>query len=391
MSIFDSRDQWDIGPDGHLVAAQMSMKLHPGSPSRVGLWTIDDTAGARPVGTIDLPDTLQQVTFVNAITLLTVDHSGRPQLWNISDPSHPIAGTALTTADFTTYPTGLGDFIISTAVTVDKDLATVQGGGKLQLWRVNGSSATEAGSLPAPDPADVAGLLNNHQAVVAAKDGFTWWDVTDPDHPVHVADTPLGGGNKGNVHGSGSVVAAVLGFPAVKNTLFLLKFPDSKSGTAVQLTDNAGGEVALSDDQHFLASDGSGANTVNLWDVRDPAHPRATAAVTTKPGVQGMAFNAGDTLMATWSAAGVQLWSLRDSSSPALIVSIPTSYSGTPITTFTPNSAWLAVDTSSSIRFIDTNPNALATRLCSYTGKAMTPQQWAHATQGLPYQPVCNA
>ncbi len=57
---------------------------------------------------------------------------------------------------------------------------------------------------------------------------------------------------------------------------------------------------------------------------------------------------------------------------------------------FTSSGRTLAVSANFSVVFFDTDPAAVASRLCSVTGAAITRAQWQLYAPGTPYQNPCR-
>ncbi|MFI6658698.1 caspase family protein [Streptomyces sp. NPDC050523] len=402
MSI-TGRDVWSMSPDGRTFAAPRlttsATSVTSTSPSAVGIWRAP-SAASEPVlrGTVPLPAMAQMVLFLNSKVLLTVTHNGAVQLWDVHDIRHPAKAASLGTVDFPTTPSGLGDFIISTGVTSDQagDLVSVQRGGRLVLWRVKSArDATEAGSLPLPDPkSDIAGFVDRHTACVLTKNGISWWNINDPDHPVHRATSAVHGANQGSLTAAAGVVAGTTGVSDSGATLSLFALTDGRPRSAVPLPGVVGSTLGISVDGHLVAAAGAGDNTVTLWDTRDLAHPHALGTNSTLTGTTGIAFAPNDKLMADWSDDNdpkVQLWSTHPSSSPTLLADFaPPGDSTIQLTAeFTPSSAVLAVAASSSVTLYDSNPLRLADTLCSYAGHPITRSQWKKYAPSAPYGNPC--
>ncbi|MFD7451808.1 trypsin-like peptidase domain-containing protein [Kitasatospora sp. NPDC059827] len=394
------KDRFAISPDGNLIAAPVRTSAQGttgGENSKiVGLWEVPESGTGRkdPLATISLAASSQTITFLTTTALLTVDHHGAVQFWDIHDLTHP-TGTSLGTAHFPTTPTGLGDFIVFSGVSSSDDgsLVAVQGDAYLQLWRVTDSNTVlKAGKLPVPDPnRDLAGLVDNHTACVLTKDGTTWWDISDPQHPQHGADSPLAGANQGGVVASSGVVATTTRASGFGTDLYLYGLTAGHPTSTVKLSERSGSTVQFSDDSKLLAATGAAENTLTLWDTRNPAQPRSIAAINTQAGTRGLAFSPNSKLLAVWTSdekSAVQLWDIRNPSTPNVTGTIPSGQYREDIR-FMPNGARLAVVGSDSLRFFDTDPTALADRLCAYVGTGISTNDWTQYAPGIPYQPPC--
>ncbi|WP_037603330.1 LVIVD repeat-containing protein [Streptacidiphilus rugosus] len=121
---------------------------------------------------------------------------GTVQLWDLTDPRHPVKGARLGTADRHTE-TLIPRFQNYVSADSAGDLAAVLSeDGRVHLWRLSGAMrATEAGSFPYPDTHGVTTvavvLPDGKTALVLTPTGFDWWDVRDPAHPVKRGVTPV--------------------------------------------------------------------------------------------------------------------------------------------------------------------------------------------------------
>ena len=170
--------------------------------------------------------------------------------------------------------------------------------------------------------------------------------------------------------------------------------------SSATLSGQAGGQLQMSSDGRLLASAGAGGNGLTLWDLRDPSHPRELAALQTVPTIEGITFSPNDTLLADWNETTLQLWNLRDPASPALVASIAfqaqpyvgnTLYEVLGGAEFASSGGTLAVSANYSVVFLDTDPAAVASRLCAVTGVAITRSQWLLYALGIPYQNPCGS
>ncbi|WP_330252364.1 NACHT and WD repeat domain-containing protein [Nocardia sp. NBC_00565] len=104
--------------------------------------------------------------------------------------------------------------------------------------------------------------------------------------------------------------------------------------------------IAYRPDGRVLAS-ASNDNTIRLWDIADPRHPRPLGEPLRESpsGAMSMAFNPDGTVLATTGAsARPQLWDVRDPAHPRLFGSPPTITSDTGyLVSFSPNGRTLAV------------------------------------------------
>ncbi|MEU6256838.1 hypothetical protein [Streptomyces sp. NPDC047043] len=385
---------WDFSRSGHLMAGPVSTSSSFSSPaSSIGIW---DTSASHRVATIKLSDTVEQADLVGSEnTLLSVAQDGRVQLWDLKDPQHPVRGASLGTAKFPT----IGSFIISTGVFADRagDLVSVPGSdGRVHLWRItNARHAAEAGSFRLPASDDWSGIMGDGRtAFVATPKGIEWWDTSDPRHPVHGDTTRLAGANQESLIGQGDVVAVSIpqqSAPYGGNTIRLFQAVAGQVRASTSLQGVVGTEVEMSDDGQLLAATGNGDGTVRLWDISDPRHPRTRATVRTLDKTKGIAFDPHNRLMAAWNSDdGIQLWDIHDPARPVFKATIPSpEYSNIDDLDFLPSGNRLAVARRDGVSFFSTDLAGLTDRVCSYTGKSMTAEQWHKHAPGIPYRAAC--
>ena len=388
-------NDWSISGDGRLLAAVIF-------GSGTGLWNI---SGTTPILDATLPVDPAGAFFLGNASdaLLTVAVDGGVTLWNVTDPRHPVRAASLGS----TVLGGIAEGSPGAVVTSDATgtmTAVLSADRLLRLWHVGkGLRATLAGSIPVPDPrTDLAGLLPDGQhAVIITSQGLQWWDIADPAHPARIGSSPLATANKGSGTGGGSLFAETTQLDGLCDCskLGIYSLSGRHITASASLSGHAGGQLAVSSDGRLLAGAGAGGNGLALWDLRDPGHPRELAGLQTVPTIEGIAFSSNDELLAVWNEQTLQLWNLHDPASPALVasVAIQTQQSDGAIgyevlggAEFTSSGGTLAVSANYSVVFLDTDPAAVADRLCSVTGAAITPAQWQLYAPGIPYQDPCR-
>ncbi|MGW4825273.1 caspase, EACC1-associated type [Streptomyces sp. NPDC004227] len=385
---------WGFSRSGRLMAGPVSTSSYSSPASSIGIW---DTSDSRRVATIKLSDTVQQADLIDSDnTLLSVAHDGKVQLWDLHDPHHPVRGASLGTAEFPT----IGNFIINTGVFADQagDLVTVPGSdGRVHLWRITDARhAAKAGSIHLPASDDWSGIMGDGRtAFVATPKGIEWWDTSNPEHPVRGDTTRLAGANQEGLVGQGDVVAVSTPQQSATyggNTVRLFQVTAGKVRVSTSLQGVVGTEVRISDDSRLLAATGNGDGTVRLWDISDPRHPRTGATVRALDKTQGIAFDPQSHLMADWSSGGgIQMWDIHDPARPVLKATIPSPEYGSSLddVDFLPSGSTLAVARRDGVSFFSTDLAGLADRVCSYTGRSMTTEQWRKHAPGIPYRDPC--
>ncbi|MGV9271214.1 nSTAND1 domain-containing NTPase [Kitasatospora sp. NPDC003701] len=402
---------WSFSPDGHLMAAPQQAAAVPTPRTQsVGIWDLSPAAGPALLAT--LPVSVRSTAFIRAGALLTIGWEGEVQLWNVSDPNHPAKAASLGTADFPATPSGVGDVIITLGVTWDDGgrLMAVIRGGALHLWRVTDTlDAAEAGSIPAPDSGGHdAGVLNHGRtAYLASRTGFEWWDVTDPAKPRRTGSSaikpPDGVTDPGDALNLGSALSR--GTPA-GTVLAVTSSPDTTCKcAALELFHFTGGgeptsrvtvpgafndALGLSSDNRLLAAGGNSGNTVSLWDIADPQHPRPRTTIQTVQDVKGIEFAQSGTLMTIWNSNTLELWDVRTPTAPVRVASVANP-SGNTIraVALVATGPTLLVASSQTVSLLDADPANLATRLCSYSTGAISPAQWQRYAPAIAYRDPC--
>ncbi len=403
---------WSFSPDGRLMAAPQQVRAAPSTPGSqsVGLWDLFASPGPALVTT--LPVSARSTAFIRPGALLTIGWEGEVQLWNVSDPHQPVKAAGLGTADFPATPTGVGDVIITFGVTWDDDghLMAVIRGGALHLWRVTDTlDAREVGSIPAPDAdGHDAGVLNHGRtAYLATRSGFDWWDVSDPAKPrragsseIKPPDGSTGSGDKlnmGSAISRGTPTDAVLAVTSTPDVtckcaaLELFHFSGGGEPTSrVTVPGSFGDALGLSSDTRLLAAGGNSGNTVALWDIGDPQHPRPRSTIQTVQDVQGIEFAEDGTRMTVWNKSTLELWDLRDPTTPTRVAAVANPNTN-PIraVALVATGPMLLVASSQTVSLLDADPGNLATRLCSYSAGAVSPAQWQRYAPDIPYREPC--
>ena len=387
---------WALSPNGKSMAAPIASTRNR---TLIGIW--DLTAPDDPTldGELELPALLQSAQFLNGTALLTVASNGAVQLWDLRNPRHPAQAAALGSTNFTTP--GPGDITTSSGVTADAagTLVTVEGRGNLlHLWHVDSALHTaEIGSIRVPGlAADFAGTLDDGRtAFVVTPTGIDWWDITDLAHPRRGGTSPLGGANKGNDISVGDVFAATTTEAAAEGTttLDLYDITDGNLRSIAELPGPVGSTLGISNDGRLLAVAGAASNTITLWDISDPGHPRSLAAVPAGQDVDDITFDPSDHLMADWNDSSelVQVWDIINPAAPVLQDTLTTpDSSDVNSAAFTATGAILAIaDSDGVVALFDTSQAETAERVCSYTGDTITAAQWAQFAPGIPYQNPC--
>ena len=389
---------WALTQSGDLMAAQIgdNQNVDP-----LGIWDLKASGGPKLEATVTLPASLESVQFLSEDALLTVDHNGTVVLWNLDNPRNPVQVASLGTTNFLTSG---GSLIEGTEVTADNagTLVAVSGGdNRLHLWRISSTlHATEVGSIAVQDTtSDFAGILNDGRTVfVTTPTGIQWWNTTDPAHPALTAESKLKGANKGSFISIYNVFAATTdesGLSSVTASVDLFGVSQGKVTSRTVPTDTVGQTLNVSDDGHLLAATGAANDTINLWDITDPAHPREISAVATgQTDIVDISISPNDRQMIDWSSAKstLQVWNISNPDAPVLAYTIADpSGSNTYVGNagFVGSGSLLAVGFNASTYYYDTDPDTLAGQLCGYVSASMTPTQWQRYAPQIAYQNPC--
>lgn len=404
-------DPWSFSSDGRLMAVpQQGSRSSPTRQTRsVGLWDLSTSDDPTLIAT--LPVSVRGTSFIRAGVLLTIGWDGDIQLWNLSDAHHPVKAASLGTAGFPTVSTGLGDMILTFGVTTADTghLIAVISKRALHLWRVSDAlDATEVGSIPVPaSKINDAGVLDHSRTAYLATDtGFDWWDISNPARPRHASfstvRSPEGssgsdsGSNRGTVlsgaTSKGSVVA-VRSTPDVKckcSSMELFNFTTGGEPTSKTEVPGAfGSGLEMSSDSRLLAAGGNSGNTVSLWDISDPQHPRPRSTIPTVQNVRGIKIAPNGTHMAIWNSTALELWDIRNPDSPVLVAPIGDENIEIDAVSFVSTGPTLLVASQGTVTLLDADPDHLAARLCSYSAGSLTPSQWKRYAPEVTYRNPC--
>jgi len=292
-----------------------------------------------------------------------LDHSGTVQLWDLRDPAHPTTeGPALVNANG-----------VVTAVAFSLDGHTLADG-------------TSTNSLDASE--------------------VQLWDLRDPTHPTTIGPAlvdPASAVNAVAFSPDGQTVASGGSDGAVRTWNLADPFhPIVTGATGPPLASDTGivRSVAFSPDGHILASafasaSDNGAGAVQLWDLREPTHPKIISDLSGDDRVgptNAVAFSPdGQTLASGSSDGAVRMWDLVDPTHPLAI--------GPPLTghtdvvysvAFSPNGNILASGSSDgTIRLWNQTPNSAIRWICATTRNALAKENWSNYIPQLPYHPPC--
>jgi WD40 repeat protein/transcriptional regulator with XRE-family HTH domain len=224
-------------------------------------------------------------------------------------------------------------------------------------------------------------------------------DVTDPAHPRPIATARDSGSSVYTVTFApdGALVAAA----SIDDQVRLWNTGAPGGGAPAALTSAGPPLGAMAGYAIGLAfapggktlAVGSADQTVHLWDVADPARPRALGAPLTGPEgyVWAAAFSPdGKTLAAGVTDGTVWLWNVADPRRAALVASLAGPADHVYSVAFAPAGRQLAASSyDGTVHLWDTDPAAARAAVCANLGQPITPAEWSAAVPGVPYQAPC--
>jgi WD40 repeat protein len=296
-----------FAPDGHTLATGSA-------DQKVRLWNITDPTHPVALGSplTGHTQSVLSVTFApDGRTLATGSFDHTVRLWNTTDPAHPTAlGAPLT--DHT-------GAVRSVAFAPDgRTLATASSDHTVRLWNTTDRAHPTALGPPLTDHTDgvrsVAFAPDGRTLATASSDHTVrLWNTTDRAHPTALGP-PLTDHTSAVLSVAFAPDGRMLASASQDHTARIWKLP---FGLLTGHTDGVS-SLAFSRDGHTLAT-GSFDHTVRLWNTTDPAHPTALGPPLTghTGAVLSVAFTSdGHTLATASSDHTVRLWNTTDPAHP---------------------------------------------------------------------------
>ncbi|MEV5726482.1 TIR domain-containing protein [Streptomyces pharetrae] len=304
-----------FSPDGRLLALG-------GADGRV--WLLDVTDGSRPrtlavSSATDGHAGIVALVLTSGGRLIAMTERGGAVL-DVRDPKRPRTLTSL--PDHVIAASPKGDLV-----------ATDVGGGRLRLWTLSGNARLRlVATLTAPpagtfDYSHRAAFSLNGQMLAVGGDGsrVTWWDVTDPAHPV--ARPELYAQSRLGIQAVAfSADATTLATGDSEGTVALWDVSDPlrpRAGARLSGHTTRVSMLSFSPDGHTVASvggDSSDTGAVRLWAV---SGSERTSAFTTLPtaGIFPPAFSADSRLLAA-GGEPTTVWQVGDTRAPRLMATL---------------------------------------------------------------------
>ncbi|HEX4248360.1 MAG TPA: hypothetical protein VH008_10885, partial [Pseudonocardia sp.] len=299
-----------VSADGRTLASA-------GDDRTVQLWNVGDPS--RPVALGQLPTATAAVDAIalgpDGKTLVSGQADGLLLRWNVADPAHPVALGA---------PLAVGTGAIW-GLSFSPDGRTLAGAGadgSVRLWNAADPAHPTPVGPPLPGAAALlygTGLTFSPDGKVLASAGaggtVLLWDVTDPSHPAALGG-PLPVGARVSYAVAFSPDGHTLVGAGGDNVMALWNVTDPAHPAVLERppTEHTSSilAVAFSPDGKTLASTGAD-DSVTLWDAADPAHlmPLGEPLLGHTRGVGAVAFSPDGRTLVTGSAdSTVRLWSL---------------------------------------------------------------------------------
>jgi WD40 repeat protein len=401
-----------VSANGRLMAAAIAQTMGYQVSSPIGIWNLDAPAGPALQATLPPSSAGEYAAFLEPDVLLSNAALDGPQLWNISDPSHPrqtatLDETDLGSAGYSAVPNGY-DITFDPATSI---LADGVGSGVLELWHVTRTgTSTPLGSLTdsAADVGEGGVLATGETAFMLTSTGIDWWNISDPAHPVKTGSSPLDGANL-DTSQSTSAAALFAASPPIEvagvgATLNLYDLHDGHVQSTAVVSRHSGGIPVLSADGHLLADYSTIGNELTIWDTANPRTPKLASSVITVSNITGITFSADSNFMADWNRQTVQLWDTHEPGNPVLMGTFsPVAFSQGTNSSENINGVNFAasrkllvtvqsdeVDPGPSVVYdLATDPQQAIDQWCSITTNPITAAQWAQYAPGAPYQNPC--
>ncbi len=303
-------------PNGDILAAAYDDQV-------VVLWDVQNPA--RPVVLSSFPAKTGFADIAVAISpdgrVLAASGIGSAvQLWNITDPRHPAKLAALPGPSADALAFSPNGHLLASGDTGDFNV---------HVWDVTNPAQPQSRPVLSGHTSAVDSLAFSPDGNLLASGSWDHsvkiWNLADPTHPSVIT----------TLAGHGDFVTAVAFSPdgqtlaggSYDQTVFLWNVADPGSSIPLATLSGSAGPIAFSPNSKFVAA----GSPAELWNISDPAAPRATAALAPSNvpgygGVQALDFSPNGKLLAMYNTPGdTLLWGLGRPAQPKLVATMAAS------------------------------------------------------------------
>ncbi|MFD6989350.1 hypothetical protein [Streptomyces sp. NPDC059943] len=302
------------------------------------------------------------------------------ELWDFTDPLKPKQIATLR---------GHTKWVRSLSFAPDgKALVTGDAGGDLLFWDLTDPTRPRmAATVNRPQPITSLAFLSGHRTLLVTDDtdSNTVWNAEDLAHPRQ----------EKAISNAGLTVPSLI---SPDGSLFALM---TKTGTALWNGKAAtkpvdlpwsNSSAAFAPDSRMLAT-GSHDETLLLWDIRDPGHPREIARSTEKEVGLLTGFHPRGNLLAGIVDGDIALWSLGERGQPHQAARLTQLARNAHIAGFTPSGHLLGSDGTNVLLWdLKDLPEISADtigRACALSDGGLTEEEWEQYVPALPFQQTC--
>lgn len=395
--------------------------------STVQLW---DWKARRMIASLPHPEPVTAVAWRHDDRLLVTNSvDGIARVWTVPGPTVPATDRKINTVAF--HPSGKlvasagtdvrlarvsdrnGARTIGSPLTVERDeiggTVAISGDGRtlaadtregtdVALWDISDPLRPIRLGDPLTGPAGSIrsmAISSNSRLLAAASDDDRahLWDITDPRRPVPVAELVVEDGSDvvtvAFSPDSRTFAATTFGGKVAFWDVEDPRDPTMLGDPLASARDIIYASAFTSDGRVFAT--GSSDGIVRLWDLTDRGRPRPIGTeITGLDGhIQSLTFSPGDDFLAGGNRGRIQIWNVADPRQPSVFASLDRSRQTTWSLAFSPDGRILA-GASGDLRLWDTDPERVATQICTTAGDLLSEPEWEKHAPDIPYQPACH-